>query len=98
MLYGGATKGNKDKGIKASKEKNSGKIWLEGGELARDKTDIFDMEVTDMLSPLTKIDIGHDNSGPGSGWYLDRVRIQMFYYIYTFGTYIATDHRKQILN
>ncbi len=26
-----------------------------------------------MLSPLSRIDIGHDNSGPGAGWFLDRV-------------------------
>ena len=33
------------------------------------------MEVIDALMPLSKIDIGHDNSGAGPGWHLDRVNI-----------------------
>ena len=33
------------------------------------------MEVIDALMPLSKIDIGHDNSGAGPGWHLDRVNL-----------------------
>ncbi len=54
-------------------EESSGKIWLEGGKFTRGRTDIFNVEVVDALSPLSKIDIGHDNSGAGPGWHLDRV-------------------------
>lgn len=28
-----------------------------------------------MLSPISRIDIGHDNSGVASGWFLDQVVI-----------------------
>lgn len=26
-----------------------------------------------MLSPLDKVEIGHDNTGTGPGWFLDKV-------------------------
>ena len=60
-------------------EKSSGKIWLNGGSFSRGRTDIFNVEVTEMLSPLSRIDIGHDNSGAGAGWHLDRVSRSLMY-------------------
>lgn len=54
-------------------EENSGTIWLEGGKFERGRTDIFNIEVATKLSPIQKIDIGHDNSGAGPGWHLDKV-------------------------
>lgn len=62
LLYGG--KGG---------EENSGKIWLEGGKFERCKTDKFNVEVNKLLSPLSRIDIGHDNKGAASGWFLEKV-------------------------
>ncbi|CAH1787210.1 unnamed protein product [Owenia fusiformis] len=56
-------------------EKNSGKVWLDGGKFDRGKTDIFNVEVAENLSPLSKIDVGHDNSGSGAGWHLKKVSI-----------------------
>ena len=56
-------------------EHTSGKILLTGGEFKRNRTDIFNVEVADMLSPLSRIDIGHDNKGAGPGWYLEEARI-----------------------
>ena len=64
VLYGG--KGG---------DKSSGKIWLENGKFKRGRTDIFNVDVAEPLSPLSRIDIGHDNSGAGAGWYLDRVMV-----------------------
>ena len=58
---------------------SSGKIWLQGGKFKRDRSDIFNIEVATMLSPLSRIDIGHDNSGPGAGWFLDRVCLIWFF-------------------
>ena len=52
---------------------NSGKVWLTGGSFKKGRTDVFNVEVADMLSPLSRIDIGHDNSGAGAGWFLDQV-------------------------
>lgn len=63
VLYGG--KGGTE---------TSGKVWLTGGKFERGKTDVFNVEVAQMLSPLTKIDIGHDNSGAGPGWFCRQVR------------------------
>lgn len=51
----------------------SGKIWLTDGDFKRARTDEFNVEVAQMLSPLTKIDVGHDNSGVGAGWYCHQV-------------------------
>ncbi|XP_033751254.1 lipoxygenase homology domain-containing protein 1-like isoform X2 [Pecten maximus] len=53
--------------------KTSGKIWLETGKFERGTTDIFNVDVVEMLSPLKEIEIGHDNSGLGPGWYLEQV-------------------------
>ncbi|XP_013416715.1 lipoxygenase homology domain-containing protein 1 isoform X2 [Lingula anatina] len=51
----------------------SGKIWLENGKFERGRTDIFNVEVLSLLSPLSKLVIGHDNSGSGAGWFLEKV-------------------------
>ena len=53
---------------------SSGKVWLTDGRFERGRTDEFNIEVATMLSPLTKIDVGHDNSGPGPGWHCRQVR------------------------
>ena len=65
-----------------SGEECSGKIWLDGGKFSRGRTDIFEQEVATVLSPLSRIEIGHDNSGAGPGWYLDRVSC-CFYSMFT---------------
>uniref|UniRef100_H2ZAW6 PLAT domain-containing protein n=1 Tax=Ciona savignyi TaxID=51511 RepID=H2ZAW6_CIOSA len=53
---------------------SSGKIILDG-KFQRNRVDICDIESTTMLSPLDHIEIGHDNSGTGPGWYLEKVVI-----------------------
>ncbi|CAL1545487.1 unnamed protein product [Lymnaea stagnalis] len=53
----------------------SGKIWLDNGALKRNKIDIFNVVVDKMISPLSKIEIGHDNTGAGPGWFLDSVTV-----------------------
>eukprot|EP01121_Diplochlamys_sp_Union-15-3_P013545 TRINITY_DN4215_c0_g1_i1.p1 TRINITY_DN4215_c0_g1~~TRINITY_DN4215_c0_g1_i1.p1 ORF type:complete len:964 (-),score=265.67 TRINITY_DN4215_c0_g1_i1:44-2935(-) len=45
------------------------------GEFERGKTDLCKFEAMD-LGPLTKIRIGHDNSGIGASWFLDKVVIR----------------------
>ncbi|KAI4894673.1 hypothetical protein NFI96_015585 [Prochilodus magdalenae] len=55
--------------------KNSGKIFLEGGKFERGLTDIFNVEIAALLSPLSRVTIGHDNGGVNAGWYSDRVVI-----------------------
>lgn len=54
-------------------EESSGKVWLEKGKFERGRTDIFHVGIASMLSPLSRIDIGHDNSGPSAGWHLGKV-------------------------
>ena len=61
------------------KKGNSGKLWLEGGTFKRGRTDVFNVEVAQKLAPIEKIDIGHDNSGVGAGWFLDHVRLLINY-------------------
>uniref|UniRef100_A0A671PP20 Lipoxygenase homology domain-containing protein 1-like n=1 Tax=Sinocyclocheilus anshuiensis TaxID=1608454 RepID=A0A671PP20_9TELE len=55
--------------------KNSGKIFLEGGKFERGLTDIFNVEIAALLSPLSRVTIGHDNGGVSAGWYCDKVVI-----------------------
>ncbi|XP_030849367.1 lipoxygenase homology domain-containing protein 1 [Strongylocentrotus purpuratus] len=55
-------------------EETSGKVWLDGN-FDRGRTAVCSAEIGSMLSPLSRIDVGHDNSGPGAGWHLDRVAI-----------------------
>ena len=38
------------------------------------QTDEFIIEAVD-LRKLTKVVVGHDDSGPGSGWFLDKVTV-----------------------
>jgi hypothetical protein len=46
------------------------------GEFKKGKTDKITIDSPEMLSPLSEILIGHDNSGPGPGWFLDRVDVE----------------------
>ncbi|XP_029365801.1 lipoxygenase homology domain-containing protein 1-like [Echeneis naucrates] len=53
--------------------KNSGKVFLEGGKFERGLTDIFNVELAALLSPLSRVTIGHDNGGVSAGWYCEKV-------------------------
>ncbi|XP_058133602.1 lipoxygenase homology domain-containing protein 1 [Dasypus novemcinctus] len=55
--------------------KNSGKIFLEGGVFDRGRTDIFHIELAVLLSPLSRVSIGHGNVGVSRGWYCEKVVI-----------------------
>ncbi len=60
-------------------EINSGKLWLEddrSDNFERGKADIFNVECVDEFSPMHHIRIGHDNSGIGAGWYLEKVGLK----------------------
>jgi hypothetical protein len=56
---------------------DSGKRKLEssGNNFERAKTDIFGIETFD-VGELTKVTVGHDGSGFGSGWFLDNVVVR----------------------
>ncbi|XP_062933378.1 lipoxygenase homology domain-containing protein 1 isoform X1 [Cynocephalus volans] len=55
--------------------KNSGKIFLEGGVFDRGRTDIFHIELAALLSPLSRVSIGHGNVGVSRGWHCEKVVI-----------------------
>ena len=55
------------------KKIDSGKIWLTNKKFERKCTNIFNVNVLENLSPLSSLEVGHDNSGLGPGWYLDQV-------------------------
>ncbi|KAK2819320.1 hypothetical protein Q5P01_024881 [Channa striata] len=55
--------------------KNSGKIFLEGGDFERGRIDIFNVEICELISPLSRVTIGHDNGAVGAGWYCEKVVI-----------------------
>uniref|UniRef100_A0A8B9LQ53 Lipoxygenase homology domains 1a n=1 Tax=Astyanax mexicanus TaxID=7994 RepID=A0A8B9LQ53_ASTMX len=55
--------------------KNSGKMFLEGGTFERAQIDIFNVEIVTLLSPLSRVTIGHDNAGISCGWYCEKVTV-----------------------
>uniref|UniRef100_A0A3P9KDP6 Lipoxygenase homology domains 1a n=1 Tax=Oryzias latipes TaxID=8090 RepID=A0A3P9KDP6_ORYLA len=55
--------------------KNSGKVFLEGGAFERGLIDVFNVEICELISPLSRITIGHDNGAVGAGWYCEKVVI-----------------------
>ncbi|XP_054528150.2 lipoxygenase homology domain-containing protein 1 isoform X5 [Pan troglodytes] len=55
--------------------KNSGKIFLESGVFDRGRTDIFHIELAVLLSPLSRVSIGHGNVGVNRGWFCEKVVI-----------------------
>ena len=52
---------------------SSGQLFLNDGKFEAKSIDPFKIDGPDEISPLTALDIGHDNSGMGPGWYLDKV-------------------------
>ncbi|XP_075255415.1 lipoxygenase homology domain-containing protein 1-like isoform X2 [Convolutriloba macropyga] len=54
-------------------EVSSGKIWLDGGKFEQGKVELVRIESQAHLSPLTRLIVGHDNSGPFSNWFLNKV-------------------------
>ena len=48
-------------------DQSSGKLMLEDGEFERGRIDKLFIESPILLSPLSQILIGHDNSGAGPG-------------------------------
>jgi hypothetical protein len=57
-------------------EETSPKIWLEHGKFERGSVDTFNINVPTMLSPLNRIEIGHDDSEFAPGWFLDSVTVR----------------------
>ncbi|KAL2100047.1 hypothetical protein ACEWY4_004441 [Coilia grayii] len=54
---------------------NSGKVFLEGGEFERAQIDTFNLEICTLLSPLSRVTIGHDNLGISCGWHCEQVTV-----------------------
>jgi hypothetical protein len=52
---------------------SSNRIFLNNGKFERKSIDSFPINVPDNFGPLTSLDVGHDNSGMASGWYLNKV-------------------------
>uniref|UniRef100_A0A3B4YR02 Lipoxygenase homology PLAT domains 1 n=1 Tax=Seriola lalandi dorsalis TaxID=1841481 RepID=A0A3B4YR02_SERLL len=46
---------------------------LEGGKFERGLTDICNVELAALLSPLSRVTIGHDNGGLSAGWFCEKV-------------------------
>lgn len=48
-------------------------VFLAGGKFERGLTDIFNIELAALLSPLSRVTIGHNNDGVSAGWYCEKV-------------------------
>jgi hypothetical protein len=55
------------------KKSSSSQIFLSNGKFEQKSVDIFTIDGPEGLSPLTALDIGHDNTGAGPGWHLKKV-------------------------
>lgn len=51
----------------------SGKIFLMNGKFERKSVDEIIIDGPEDFSPLSALDIGHDNTGAGPGWFLHKV-------------------------
>ncbi|KAI3380663.1 hypothetical protein SNEBB_002301 [Seison nebaliae] len=56
----------------SGEEINSGKIWIDAS-FPKGRTTNFTVDSIKIMSPITSVEIGHDNSGSGPGWYVDEV-------------------------
>lgn len=56
-----------------NKQSSSSQIFLSNGKFEQKSVDTFTVNAANDVSPLTALDIGHDNSGLGPGWYLHKV-------------------------
>jgi hypothetical protein len=63
-------------------KENSGKIILKSNDPSlqpylfdRANADNFTLQTNKQLSPLSQVEIGHDNSGWASGWFLESVTV-----------------------
>jgi hypothetical protein len=54
-------------------QSSSSQIFLSDGKFEQKSIDKITVDGPDDLSPLTALDIGHDNSGIGPGWFLEKV-------------------------
>jgi hypothetical protein len=54
-------------------KESSGKIWLDQGNFERDRSEIFNINLQTMVSPVHSLEVGHDNTGVGAGWYLEQI-------------------------
>jgi lipoxygenase homology domain-containing protein 1 len=57
-------------------DESSGRIELRQKKFKRDKVEVINVNTNKLLSPLKKLIVGHDNSGPAPGWYLNRVDVE----------------------
>jgi hypothetical protein len=57
-------------------DESSGRLILKGGKFDRNHTDKLYVESPFMLSPITKLLVGHDNTGSNPGWFLARVDVE----------------------
>lgn len=73
--------------------KNSGKIFLEGGVFDRGRTDIFHIDLAVLLSPLSRVSIGHGNIGVNRGWYCEKVRSQPMDVLWVSGFFINPEDK-----
>ncbi|CAF1135774.1 unnamed protein product [Rotaria sordida] len=58
------------------KNSSSNQIFLSNGKFEKKSINKFTIYASNNLSPLTALDIGHDNSGLAPGWYLDKVIVE----------------------
>jgi hypothetical protein len=56
-----------------NKQSSSSQIFLTDGKFEQKSIDKFTINAPDDLSPLTALDVGHDNSGMAPGWFLEKV-------------------------
>lgn len=52
-----------------------GQVFLAGGKFELRLTDVFKIEVAALLSPISRVTIGHDNDGFSAGWYCEKVNM-----------------------
>lgn len=57
-------------------DESSGRLVLKGGEFERAVVDRIQVESGKMISPLSRLLVGHDNGGMSPGWFLDKIVVE----------------------
>ena len=68
-------------------------VFLEGGKFERGLTDIFTVEIAALLSPLSRVTVGHDNGGVSAGWYCEKVHTHKHTQRHTVRTHRHTNRK-----
>ncbi len=71
-------------------------LCVHRNDFERGATDIFEFTAPSVGKPMSKIRIGHDGSGVGSGWHLNKVSVCVLAYTCTSDIFVSSMTKLQL--